>query len=195
MTASMSALTAPATYDLLSSEFTNCPRAVAALGELAAQWQQMMVSLRRVEQEAMSSQSQANAIKGLSRTRTEAAGDPLRLKDGERLYPKSWSGNTPLGGFALDVAAWLRHVDPKHEARKLIQRITQGTLRASEAWTDGRHAEDAKNVELDFELAVALATATEGAARSTVLKVTHAEPSHGFGMASTGRRLRPPVIA
>ena len=67
---------------------------------------------------------------------------------------------------------------------------------ANEAWTDGRHAQDAKNVELDCELAVALTNATEGAARSTVLKVTQAEPSHGFcGMASTGRRLRTQVIA
>ena len=34
--------------------------------------------------------------------------------------------------------------------------------------------------ELDYELAVALANVTEGAARSTVLKVTQVEPSRGF---------------
>ena len=45
-------------------------------------------------------------------------------------------------------------------------------VRATEARTDGRHAEDDKYVELDCELAVALANATEGAASSTVLKVT-----------------------
>ena len=44
----------------------------------------------------------------------------------------------------------------------------------------GRHAEDDKYVELDCEQAVTLANVTEGAARSTVLKVTHVEPSHGF---------------
>ena len=55
-----------------------------------------------------------------------------------------------------------------------------GTLRATEAWTDGRRAEDDKYVEQDNEVAVALANATEGAARSTVLKVTQVEPSHGF---------------
>ena len=33
---------------------------------------------------------------------------------------------------------------------------------------------------LDYELAVALANVTEGAARATILKVTQAEPSHGF---------------
>ena len=43
-----------------------------------------------------------------------------------------------------------------------------------------RHAEDDKYGELDYELAVTLANATEGAARSTVLKVTQVEPSHGF---------------
>ena len=97
-----------------------------------------------------------------------------------RFHPKSWSGNTPIGGLAREVAAWLGYVDPTHEAGKLIQRITKGTLRATEAWTDGRHAEDDKHVELDFELAVALANVTEGAARATVLRVTQAEPSHGF---------------
>ena len=82
------------------------------------------------------------------------------MKDGERLCPKSWSGNPPLGGLAREVAAWLGYVDPIQEAGKLIQRITKGTLRATEAWTDGRHAEDDKHVELDHELAVALASAT-----------------------------------
>ena len=118
----------------------------------------------------MSSQSLANAIESIGRTRTEATAGRLRLKDGERLYPKSWSGSTPLGGFAREVAAWLGYIDPTYEAGKLIQRITKGTLRATEAWTDGRHAEDGKHVELDCELAVALANATEGAARATVLR-------------------------
>ena len=122
----------------------------------------------------------------LSWTRSDATGSRLRLKDGERLYPKSWSGKTRLGVLSREVAARLGYVDPKHEVRKLIQRITKGTLRATEAWTDGRHAEDDKYVELDYELALALANVTEGPARATVLKVTQTEPSHGF-VASTGR--------
>ena len=101
------------------------------------------------------------------------------MKDGERVYPKSWSGNTPLGEALREVAAWLGYVDPKHEAGKLTQRTTKGTLRATEAWTDGRYAEDDKHVELDYELA-ALADVTEGAARATVLRMTQTEPSHGF---------------
>ena len=101
------------------------------LGESTAQWQQTLVSLQRVEQEAESSQNLANAIESMKRTRIEATGNRL-------------------------------------------------PLRATEAWTDGRHSEDDKNVELDYKLAVALATATEGAARSTVLKVAQAEPSYGF---------------
>ena len=128
----------------------------------------------------MSSQNLANAVENMSKTRINATGSRPRLKDGERLHPKSWSGSTPLGGFAREVVAWLGFVDPKHEAGKLIQRITKGTLRATEAWTDDRLAEDDKHVELDFELAVALANVTEGAARSTVVKVTQVEPSHGF---------------
>ena len=33
---------------------------------------------------------------------------------------------------------------------------------------------------MDYELAVALAIATEGAARAAVLRITQTEPSHGF---------------
>ena len=102
------------------------------------------------------------------------------MKDRERLYPKSWPGSTPSGGFASEVAAWLGFFDPTYEAGKLIQRITKATLRATEAWTDGRLAEDDKYVELDFELAVSLANLTESAARATVLKITQTEPSHGL---------------
>ena len=102
------------------------------------------------------------------------------MTDGERLHPKRWLGNTPLGGLAREVAAWLAYVDPKHEVWKLVQRNTKGALRATETWTDRRYAEDDKDVELDCELAVALANATEGAARATVLRITQTEPSHGF---------------
>ena len=137
------------------------------LGELASQWQQMMVFLQRVEQETVSSQNMTNAKENTNRTRIDAAGSRLQLKDGERRQ-KNWSGSTPLGGFAREVAARLGCIDPKHEA---------GTLRATEAWTDFRHANDDKYVALDR---VALASATEGAARSTVLKVTPVEPSHRF---------------
>ena len=140
----------------------------------------MMGTLQRIEQEAVSSQNMANAVENLTRTRSEVTGSRLRLKDGERLYPKSWSGNTPLGGLAREVAAWLGYVDPKYEAGKLIQRITKGTLRATEARTDGRYAEDEKYVGLHYEPAVAPANVPEGAARATVLKVTQTEPSHGF---------------
>ena len=64
------------------------------------------------------------------------------------------------------------------EAGKLIQQIAKGTLKGTEAWTDGGHAVDDKNVELVFELAAALATVTQDAARSVVLEVTQVEPSH-----------------
>ena len=42
-----------------------------------------------------------------------------------------------------------------------MQRITKGTLRATEAWTDGCYAEDDKHEEMDYELAVSLANVTE----------------------------------
>ena len=103
----------PRRIGILNSELANCPRTVAVLGELATQWQQMMEALQRIEQEAMSSKNVGNSIEDLSRTRSEVRGSRLRLKDGERLYPKSWSGNTPLGGLAREVAAWLVYVDPE----------------------------------------------------------------------------------
>ena len=139
-----------------------------------------MGSLQRVEQETVSSQNLDNTFENTNRTRIDATGSRLRLKDGERLYPKSWSGSTSLAGFAREFAAWLGYVDPKHEGGKLVQLIAQGTLRTTQAWTDGRHAVDDKYVELDYELAVALANVAEGLSRSTVLKVTEVDPSHGF---------------
>ena len=61
-----------------------------------------------------------------------------------------------------------KYVDPKHEEKELILQIT-GTLRATEAWTDGRHAADDKYVELGCELALTLANVTEGAATFKVV--------------------------
>ena len=98
----------------------------STLGELAAHRQQMVETLQRVEQETVSSQSLANAVENMSKTRIDATGNRLRLKDGERLYLKSRSGSASLKGFAREVAAWLGYVDPKHEAGKMTQRITKG---------------------------------------------------------------------
>ena len=131
VTESLSVLTDPATYGLLNSELTNCPRTAAVLGELAAKWQQMM-GLQRVEQE-IASQNLACAIENLSKTRSDVTGSRLRLKDGERLYPKSWSGNTPLG-LAREVAAWLGYVDPKHQLRHGLMAVTLKTTNTSN-WT------------------------------------------------------------
>ena len=39
VTEPMSVFTDPATYGILNSELTNCPRTAAVLGELAAHWQ------------------------------------------------------------------------------------------------------------------------------------------------------------
>ena len=137
MTESMLVLTDPATNGLLNSELTNCPRTVAVLGELTAQWQQLMGTLQRVEQETTSSQNLATAIENLSRTRSDATGSKLRLKD-RGTTRRAGQATHPLGSLAREVAAWLGYVDPKHEAGKVVQRITKGTFRATEAWIDGR---------------------------------------------------------
>ena len=84
-------------------------------------------------------------------------------------------------GFARETAAWLEYIDPQHEAGELInQRITTGTVRVTEVWTDNRHDDDEQLVELDCEMAVTLTNVTEGAARTTVLTITQTEPSHRF---------------
>ena len=57
---------------LLNSELTNCPRTAAGQGELAAQWQQTMGTLQRVDQETVPSQNMANALENLGRTRSDA---------------------------------------------------------------------------------------------------------------------------
>ena len=49
----MSVLMDLATYGLLNSELTNCPRTAAVLGDLSAQWQHVMGTLQRVEQETV----------------------------------------------------------------------------------------------------------------------------------------------
>ena len=165
VTESMSVLMDPATYGILNSELTNCSRTAALLGKLAIQWRQIMGFLQRVEQETVASQNLFNTIENMNKTRIDATGNRLRLKDGERLHPKSWSGSMPPGGFEREVAAWLGYVDPKHEAGKVNSPDHEGDAQSDRG--------------MDSRLAVAPANATEGAARSTVLKVTQMEPSHG----------------
>ena len=129
----------------------------AHMGELAAQWQQVMGTLQRVEQEAVSSQRLANAIESIGRTRTEATAVRLRPKDGERLYPKSWSGSTPLGGSRLEsCSSGSRRERSERRRRGLTVAMLKTTSMSS------------------------LANATEGAARAAVLRITQTEPSHGF---------------
>ena len=78
-TESMSVLTDPATYGILNSELANCPRTAAVLGELAAQRKQMMATLQRVEQETSSSQSLANSVENMSKTRIDGTGNRRRF--------------------------------------------------------------------------------------------------------------------
>ena len=75
-------------------------------------------SLQRAEQETVSLHNLANAMENMNRTRIDATGNRLRLMDGERLYPKNWSGSTSLAGFGRELAAWLGYVDRKHEVGK-----------------------------------------------------------------------------
>ena len=124
----MSVLADPAKYGILDSELTKCPRTAAELRELVTHWQQMMGSLQRIKHETVTSQNLANAIENMNSTRMDATRIRLRLRAGERLHPKSWSGSTPLAGFVRVIAAWLGYVDPEHETGEIIQRITKKGL-------------------------------------------------------------------
>ena len=106
----------------------------------------IMGSLQRVEQETVTSQNLVNVTDIMNRTRIDATGNRLRLKDGKRIHPKSWSDSTSLARFACEIAAWLRYVDPKHETGKFKQEITEGTFRASEASTDWRSSSCSRQV-------------------------------------------------
>ena len=77
----MSVLTDPATYGILNSELTNCPRTAAVLG-------------------AVPSQSLANAVENM--TRTESTAGRLRVKDGERLYLESLHARS-LRGWDISI--------------------------------------------------------------------------------------------
>ena len=65
VTVSVSVLTDPTTFGMLNSDLTSCPRTAPVLGGLAAQWRQMMGTLQRVGQEAVSSQNLDNAIENM----------------------------------------------------------------------------------------------------------------------------------
>ena len=123
----MSVLMGPATYALLNIELTSCPRTAAVLGELAAQWQQMMVTLQRVEEETVSSQNLAHAIENLSKTRSDVTGSRLRLKDGEQLHPKSRSGNTPVGESEEQVSPVLVIRERRHKMAWAVLVPRKGT--------------------------------------------------------------------
>ena len=88
----MSVLTDPVTYNILSSELANCPRTAAVLGELAAQWQQTVGTLQRVEQETVSSQNLANAIENIARHDLDAIGSRLRFQGRRATLPEKLVG-------------------------------------------------------------------------------------------------------
>ena len=127
-------LTDPATCGILNSELTNCPRTSAVLGDLAAQWQQMMVTFQRVERETVSSQSLAN-IEKMSKTRVDATGNRLRLKDGERLprqqlyfhFPTSLSAQRWLSKSLLTGCAHL-HFDRQTQGKRNLESKQQNRL-------------------------------------------------------------------
>ena len=120
------ALTGPATLDILNSELTNCPRTAAVLGDFSTQWQQM------VGDSAASRTRDCDIAEPGHRYREHA-------QDTDRYNGKSTAtegrratlSEEPVGQHitrrvrAREIAGWLRYVDPKPEAVKLMQQITK----------------------------------------------------------------------
>ena len=78
----MSILTDPATCDILSCELESC--SAGSVGSSVA----AVVSLQRVEQEAVSSQCLAKAIENMNRTGAESTGDGVTV-EGRRAVCRS----------------------------------------------------------------------------------------------------------
>ena len=101
---------------------------------------------------------------------------------------QSGHGRASAGRFEKTVGTTTHRVEEQRAQQppsKRLESARGAPLRAQ------RRAEEAKvgftlaqtvkeQADLDHGLAVALANVTEGATRSTVLKVTHVEPSRGF---------------
>ena len=58
------------------------------MGELAAEWQQMMGTLPRVSQETVSPQNLANAIENPSKTRIDAIRKPTAIEGWRATLPE-----------------------------------------------------------------------------------------------------------
>ena len=120
----------------------------------------------------------------MARARSDSAGNRLRLKDVEELYPKSWLGSKPYAGFAREIAAWLWYIDP---TRLGSDSANHDTLSVTELWTDKRHDEDETYFELDYELAVTLTNVMEGAGEGHSAQGHSNGAEHWFrSMASAG---------
>ena len=146
--------------------------------------------------QAVSSQNLSNAIENIEQDTDRRDRKPTTIVGRRKTSPEELGQAAhQFGGLTREIAAWLGYVDPKHEAGKLIERITKGTLRATEAWTDGRHAEDDKYVELDYELSVATGQCDRRRGKSHSPKDnSNGAKSWVRGMASIGRRLCAQVV-
>ena len=173
-------LTDLATYGMLNSELMNCPRTAAVLGELAAQWQQMMGTLQRVEQEAVSSQSLANANENIGRTRTDATGSGrLRLKDLRTTLPKELvRQHTNWRLCTVEDAAWLGFIDLAHRGWKANSADHRGRSEGRELTVDMLKSDNACRAGL--RACCGLGQRDRRRSKSYVLRITQTEPSLGF---------------
>ena len=108
----------------------------------------------------------------MARTRSDEAEIRLRLKDVDKLHPRSWPGSITQGLRAKSLHGCDTLIRSRRLAGEVIQLITSWTSRVTELWTDNRHEKDGTGFGLDYELAVTLSNVMEGAP-----KVTQTEPS------------------
>ena len=141
----MSVLRDPATYGIPNSELTNCPRTAAVLGELAGQWQQNdgdpSTSRTRDRVITESDHRHGEYEQGTNRRdRKSSSTAGRRATLPEELVEQHATRRVRTRGRCMAGLC-------RSEARQ----ITKGPLRATEAWTDGRHAMDDKYLELDVD--------------------------------------------
>ena len=92
----------------------------------------------------------------MARTRSDEAEIRLRLKDVDKLHPRSWPGSITQGLRAKSLHGCDTLIRSRRLAGEVIQLITSWTSRVTELWTDNRHEKDGTGFGLDYELAVTL---------------------------------------
>ncbi len=176
----------PGTEAKLQQELANAPTALQVIAELVK-----VIRIGAEKQSALQGDME-NIVTNSTDRRTVAQAiesgrkklhNDLRLKDGDKLYPKAWSGEAneiPFIEFSRRVAQWLGYVDPDHRAGELVRKVTSGECKVNKEWLQECDLNLDNFDNINYELGAMLATVTEGTANATVTRMIQADPGNGF---------------